>query len=360
MIIFIISLISLFLGYTIIIYIGIVRAFKQTNSSSKEIGISIVIAAKNEVKNIPLLINALSKLKYNSSLFEVIIVDDNSSDNTFEVTRNLISDKPNFIVIKADNKSLPGKKGALTSGINQAKHDFILITDADCIPEKGWLNAYTEKFSQGYDLIFGAAPFYEKNTFINNISRFENLRSSLLTFAAAVFRIPYSAAARNFGFRKSAFNKLDGYSRTMQTISGDDDLLIREAFGKKMKIGFVTDKESFVYSSTKEKLKDYISQKARHTKTSLHYLPVHKILLGCWHFLNLLFLFSPLLVFVNPAFISLFVIKLTADVVVVSYLQKNFGYDFNLVKIIYLQFFYEIFLIINFFNALKGKSDWAR
>jgi cellulose synthase/poly-beta-1,6-N-acetylglucosamine synthase-like glycosyltransferase len=357
-IIFLLALIFLFLIYNSLIYFGIIKAFREKYLPDNEFGISIIIAARNEAENIPPLINALSKLKYNSSLFEVIIVDDNSPDETYEVADYLTSNMPNFSVIRADNKSLPGKKGVLTAGISRAVFDFILVTDADCIPQKEWLTAYSKKLSLGYDVIFGVAPFYQKESLINNISRFENLRSNLLTFSAASFGIPYSAAARNFGFRKSSFGKLEGYSKTTETLSGDDDLFIREAFKKKMKIGFVEDKDSFVYSSAKEKLKEYLKQKARHTQTSLYYLPVHKWLLGSWHLLNLFFLFSPLLIFINPAFITLFIIKAAVDIVIVYNLQEYFGYDFNPYKIIYLQIFYEIFLIINFLNALRGKIDW--
>ena len=186
----------------------------------------------------------------------------------------------------------------------------------------------------------------------------ENIRSSILTFTAAIIGIPYSAAARNFGFKKSSFEKIKGYSNTTETLSGDDDLLLREAVKNKMKIGFITKKESFVYSRTKSTLKEYLNQKARHTQTSLHYLTQHKLFLGFWHLLNLFFLFSPILIFVDSIFLSLFLIKIITDIVIVFNLQKYFGYNFNPVKIFYLQIMYEIFLIINFVNSLFGKSDW--
>ena len=232
----------------------------------------------------------MSKQNYNKDNYEVIIVDDSSTDNTFNLVNELTSSNKNFTIIKAETKNLSGKKGALQKGIEKVKYNFILITDADCIPQPEWIKISSAKFSEGYDFIFGVAPFYTENSFINNLSCFENIRSSILTFTAAIIGFPYSAAARNFGFKKSSFEKIKGYSNTTETLSGDDDLLLREAVKNKMKIGFITRKESFVYSRTKSTLREYLNQKARHTQTSLHYLTQHKLFLGFWHLLNLFFL----------------------------------------------------------------------
>ena len=131
--------------------------------------------------------------------------------------------------------------------------------------------------------------------------------------------LPYSAAARNFGFTKQAFEILGGYSKTNQTISGDDDLLLREAVKKKMKIGTITEKGSHVYSKAEKLFKDYVSQKARHTQTSLHYLVIHKLFLGVWHLLNLLSLFSAVFMIYNPLWGIICASKLVIDFFAVSY-----------------------------------------
>jgi len=351
-------MILIFFSLNLLFYISIKKAFLNKLSQNVEQRISVVVAAKNEEKNIPALIEALSTQNYNKDNYEVIIIDDSSTDNTFNIVNELAFINKNFTIIKAETKNLPGKKGALEKGIEMANYDFILITDADCVPSHNWLKASAGKFSGGYDFIFGVAPFYTENSFINNLSCFENTRSNILTFTAAIIGIPYSAAARNFGFKKSSYEKIKGYSNTAETLSGDDDLLLREAVKNKMRIGFLIGKDSFVYSKTKSKLSEYLNQKARHTQTSLHYLIQHKLFLGFWHLLNLLLLFSPILFFVDSIFFLFFIIKMIIDVIVVSNIQKYFGYNFNPLKIFYLQIIYEIFLIINFINALLGRSDW--
>ena len=354
-----IILISLFLIINIS-FIFLLKLFpeKDNTSQTKYLDFSIVIAAKNEESNISFLIKSLQKLDYPKSKFEVILIDDNSIDNTYKTAEGLFQDSCNFHLYKVGEKEFSAKKGALSFGIKKAKNPFILITDADCLPEEGWLKFYAEKFREGYDFIFGNAPLSQNNSFVNKISSFENLRSSILSFSAAKAGIPYSASARNFGFEKSSFEQIKGYSNTIETLSGDDDLLIREAVKNNLKIGTVLNKGSFVYSSSKNSVNEYFSQRARHTKTSFYYLPGRQFFLSSWHLINLFFLFSPLLMFFNKLFALLFLIKLIIDFIIVKSQQKRLGYEFNLLEIFWLQIFYEIFLIIHFVNALFKKDKW--
>jgi cellulose synthase/poly-beta-1,6-N-acetylglucosamine synthase-like glycosyltransferase len=319
---------------------------------------SILIAAKNEELKIPDLNKSLVKLNYPADKTEIIIADDNSADNTYYSALKTAEPFPHIKVLKAAEKKLPGKKGVLNYALSKTSNEYILITDADCIPERDWVNKYSAKFSEGYNFLFGIAPFIPDGNIINKISCFENMRGSLITFAAAGMGIPYSASARNFGFRKSSFISLNGYFNTRQTLSGDDDLLLREALKNKLKIGTVPFEGSKVFSYTKKNLKDYMRQKSRHTKTSFYYLPLHQILLSFWHLSNIFFLLSPLISIVNPIFFLLFLIKIFSDLFLVLMFQKKFGYGFRPLQIIYLQFFYELFLILNLFGALFKKDKW--
>jgi poly-beta-1,6-N-acetyl-D-glucosamine synthase len=322
------------------------------------LNLSIIVSAKNEADNIPSLLNSLKNVDYPKNKFEIIVVDDNSTDLTYSKAMTFKNEFTNLKIIKAENKKYPGKKGALACGITNAVYDYILITDADCIVSPGWLKRYSEKFNQGYDFLFGNAPFINQPGFVNAISRFENLRTFFLYTTAWKLHIPYSAAARNFGFKKSSFYKIQGYENTQETLSGDDDLLIREAVKNKMRIGYIPDKDAAVYSATKETLKEYIVQRARHTKTSIYYLPIHKLILGCWHLINLAALFSLFLGLYNNWFFIPPIIKILADLIIVKTNEEKSGYKFGFLKIIYLQIIYEILIIINFINALFRKEKW--
>ncbi len=357
-----IFLISLSIAILFLLNLLLLFSLKRLNSGSKneshEVNISIVIAAKNEADNINALIESIKSLDYPNEMFEVILVDDSSTDDTLSKMREQTEFLINFSVFSTKTLGASGKREALSLGISNSKYPYILITDADCRPERNWLKSYSKIFGQGYDMLFGIAPFFQSKNLVNKISCFENLRSSVLSFSMASIGLPYTAAARNFGFSKSTFNSLQGYSKTKNTISGDDDLLIREAVKKKMKIGTVTESGSLVYSETKKTFSEYFQQKARHTQTSFHYLIKHQVILGFWHLLNLAFIFSPLLMLCNPLFGILLPAKLLIDISVVKSNQKKFNYKFSTVEIIYLQIFYELLLIVHLLNARFADIKW--
>jgi cellulose synthase/poly-beta-1,6-N-acetylglucosamine synthase-like glycosyltransferase len=348
---------TIYFTFNLVLVLAIPRNNKQTETDDACL-VSIIIAAKNEEQNIGRLITSLKELPYNKELYEVIIIDDNSTDKTFETAQKDIEGCANFHIYTVHDKIFPAKKGALAFGIGKASNPYIIITDADCKPAKGWLNSFSQKFNEGFDFVFGITPFYQNNLSVNKTACFENLRNSLLTFSAAQLGMPYCASARSFGFKKSSFEKINGYSNTVETLSGDDDLLLREAVKNKLKVSAIFNNDSFVYSASKQTWKEYFQQRSRHTKASIYYLTKHKIFLGVWHILNLAMLFSPLLCVLDIPFLFPFIFKIIIDSSTILFIQKRFGYKFRLHEIIYLQIFYEIILILNFFNAVSRKDTW--
>ena len=353
--------------FYVLIYVSVllkISAGDFKNLNGKDIGninsanISIIVPAKNEERNINNLVASLKNLDYPAANYEVIIVDDNSNDDTFSLATNLTSKLENFTVIRAKDKKYERKRGALDYGILLSKYSDIALTDADCRPEKNWLMCLSSKFIDSCDFVFGIAPFYQSNKLVNKVSCYENFRNSLLAFSAANYGFAYTASARNFGFKKDAFEKIGGYKNTIETISGDDDLLLREAVKKGSKVCTLTAPGSFVYSESKKTFKEYFSQRARHTQTSFHYQFKQKLFLSLWHLMNIVFLFSPVFMFIDKIFILPFLIKILFDTATAAIYQRKFGYRFLMLEVIYLQLIYEIFLIVHFIKAKFGKIEW--
>ena len=349
---------TIFLLIAVNVYKGFAFQLNKNTLPASTPKLSLIIAAKNEEANIPSLIDSIENLNYPKENFEVIIIDDNSDDKTAQLIESRISDKNNFTFIKAVNKELEGKKGALNIGIKNSTYNFIVITDADCQPEVNWLNSVAGALDYGYDFIFGVAPINSGTTLVEKLSAFENLRNTYLNISAVGMNIPYSAAARSFAFRKSSFERLGGYTKTTDTISGDDDLLLREAVKHKMLIGTFIEGDAFVYSAAPKSFNEYFLQKQRHLQTSFHYLLKQKMFLGFWHLINLISLFSVVLVFISPVLILPFIIKFIYDLFIVLRHQKKLGHAFKFYEVIYLQILFEVFIIINFFNSVSGKSVW--
>jgi len=323
-----------------------------------DISFSVIIAAKNEEENLENLFLSLERQTYPKDKFEIIFVDDNSEDGTFVTAQKYADRFSNFKLIKAEHKRFPAKKGALDLGIALAQFHFLLFTDADCTLQCNWIKAFSNKFDQNFDLLLGFAPFTFQKTFANHFFCFENLRTTVLTLAATRVGVPYSGASRSLGIKKESFVKLGGYSKTLQSLGGDDDLLIREAVKNKCKIGFVEEKESLVFSNVQNSFSDYFVQKRRHTATSFHYLLRHKLVLGFWHLLNILAVDSVLLIPFFPEAGFIFLSKMFCDYFVVYSFQKKFNYKFSFGEIFFFQILYECFLVFHFLSAKFFKVRW--
>lgn len=319
-------------------------------------GISIVIAARNEAENLPFLIAAIQNQIPVSVPFELIIVNDASSDETKSVLEEA---QTRYAWLRSIQlKQSFGKRGALTRGIEMSRFEYIAITDADCRPEPGWLKALEKNFNLGYDVIFGMAYSQINKNFVSRIGSYENFRGTLLLLAAAYLKIPYSARAANFGFRKDSFTALGGYNSTTDSVSGDDDLLIREAFKAKMKIHYFLEKDSYVLYYQKNTILSYLRQKARHTGSSHHYLFLHQFLLSYWHAMNIFAQWAVIFTPFSVWFAFLTLIKTAFDAIITSHFERKCGYKFRIIDKFVIPFIYEFFIEVNFFYSFFRKAKW--
>lgn len=334
------------------------KLIKYDTNQKDKINFSLIIAAKNEEKNISGLLEAFVRIDYPADRFEIIIVDDNSSDTTFEIATSFKSRLQNLKVIKNINPAFPRKKGALHTGITQSTNIYIAITDADCIPSPGWLKELEQQFQAGAEFVIGVSPLLKSRGLTASIAAYENFKSYCLSLSLASAGLPYSGIARNFAFKKECYFTLGGFSGTLETIGGDDDLLIREAVKQKMKISVMTGEESLVYTHPPLNFNTYMNQKARHTATSNFYLLQHKIFLAVWHCCNIFAQYSYVYFFLHPLLPLMYPMKLIFDFATGYLLQKKMGYSFSFLQHLLLPFSYEWLLMHHFFNAKSRNISW--
>lgn len=338
------------------------RAFRELTNNPVKVekpktpGISVVIAVKNEENNILNTVTNIRLNHYPEAFYEILIVNDYSTDSTTEILNKITGSKSNLTLL--NNTASPGKRNALATGILAAKYEHIVITDGDCLPEKKWLQSYALKFSEGYDFILGVAPFLEPSNLVGKIAAYENFKTGLLTLTTLSLDNPHTAAARNMGFSKTAFLKCGGYENTRETLSGDDDLLLREFQKRKLKIGFLGFGENRVFSKAKSDFQEYLDQKARHTSTSFHYLSRHKVFLAIWHIPQIFFSFSLLLAFFTPWFILLSLIKVLYDYLIINRFCSVYSYKFSFFEKISLPFIYEFLLVVNILKSVRTPVKW--
>ncbi len=242
--------------------------------------VSVIIAAHNEEKNIPKLISALETQRHH--IFEVIIINDRSTDGTKRILDDLNSVKCDLKVIHIDHapEGYSPKKYALAKGIEAAKHDTLLFTDADCVPQtNNWISAMAAHISADSEIVIGYSPLKCPNTLTGLLIRFETFLTAFRYLALANAGKTYMAVGRNLAYSRSVFQKNSGFESHKHILSGDDDLFIQQN-ATPDNTSVVIYSESQTISDSPKNLKSWFRQKKRHLKTGLHYPLSTRLLLG--------------------------------------------------------------------------------
>lgn len=257
--------------------------------------VSVIICSRDEaanlVKNLP---GALVQ-KYRTT-HEVIVVNDNSYDESKYILEEYQRKfrQLQLVELKQEARFIPGKKFPLSVGIKTAKHEIVLLTDADCVPaSEFWIEKMQEGFSDGIEIILGYGALHKKKTFFNKLVRWETFTTALQYLSYARAGLTYMGVGRNLSYKKTVFFRHKGFSSHNHVPGGDDDLFINKASTKK-NTAIVIDKDAFTLSEPATTWKQWIRQKTRHYTTSKYYKAIHKFLLGLYAFS--LFLFYPLFI----------------------------------------------------------------
>lgn len=286
-------------------YLGIFGKFafgKPQQITPKNISVSVIVCAKNEEENVKKYVPLLAQQDYPD--FEIVLIDDASSDETLEVFEEFEQQYSNIRLVKVENNEAfwGNKKYALTLGIKAAKKEYLLFTDADCYPSsKDWITTMTSQFTAEKTIVLGYGG-YEKveRSFLNKIIRFETLLTAIQYFSWAKSGLPYMGVGRNLAYKKEEFFNVNGFIDHIQIRSGDDDLFINQAANKENTTISYTP-ESFTYSEPKKTFGEWFTQKRRHISTAEHYKFFDKMQLGLF-FLSQLFFFLLVIILLSFQF----------------------------------------------------------
>lgn len=282
----------------ILYYLGVFGKFafaKTQKITPKRIPISVIVCAKNEEENVANFIPLLAEQNYPD--FEIVLIDDASSDATLDLFEGFERQYPNVRLVKVENNEAfwGNKKYALTLGIKAAKKEYLLFTDADCYPTSTeWITAMSSQFTMQKTIVLGYGK-YEKipNSFLNKIIRFETLLTAIQYFSWAKIGHPYMGVGRNLAYKKEEFFNVNGFIEHMQIRSGDDDLFVNQA-AKAKNTTIAYSPESFTVSKPKTTFNDWWIQKRRHVATANYYKPFDKLQLGAFYCSQLLFILLPI------------------------------------------------------------------
>lgn len=254
--------------------------------SDKNQGVTVLICARNEAHNLRCYLPTVLE-QISPTPFEVLVVDDASSDDTPQVLAFFQKQYAHLNVLRLAEKTFPGKKYALTQGIAAAKHDLLLLTDADCQPcSLHWQAAMSTPLRENpaIEIVLGYAPCGADNlakpaSWLDHWIRFETAHTAWTYFAFARMGLPYMGVGRNLALRKQAFRRVGGFAGHQHLSSGDDDLLV-SAIADQRNTTNCLYPQAFVFSAGKKTWCEWYEQKRRHLSTGKLYRPVHRLLLG--------------------------------------------------------------------------------
>lgn len=253
------------------------------------LGISVVIAAKNEYNNLKKNIEAWLNLLYPN--YQIIIVINNSSDGSLELIQNIENPKIKLIHLENTPKNWSPKKYALTQGILNADYEYIVFTDADCKPQSSeWLNYYNDSFQKGNEIVIGLSPYKKITKWWNGLLQWETFYTAFLYSLSGMIQSPYMCVGRNWGIKKEIFFKEGGYESHKNVLSGDDDLFI-QYLKNSYQIDVLLEPNSQTLSEPPTNFYDYIHQKKRHLSASKYYRFRTKLCLFILNFMHLMYYF---------------------------------------------------------------------
>lgn len=240
--------------------------------------LSVIVCARNAAV---LLSDRLPDvLRQDYPEFELLVVDHASTDHTTEVLQRLAAQHPGLRFLRCDDPR-PGKKIPLTLGIREARHDWIVLTDADCRPASPyWLRHLAEQMVPGAELILGYGPLERRPGFLNAFARYETVLTAIQYFSYALAGRPYMGVGRNLAYRRSALPP-GLFSSHSTLLSGDDDLLVN-ALAQEGNTRIALAPESFTSSPAPETWGAFFRRKSRHLSTSRRYKPVDQLWLSAW------------------------------------------------------------------------------
>jgi len=332
--------------------------------------VSVIIAARNEGKNIENCLHSLFQQSYKN--LEIIVVNDQSSDATVSIVQNCQRTYLNLELFHSEpDPGFAPKKQAIELGISKAEGELIFTTDADCQPGPEWVSLLVRHFSPEVGMVAGFNPYHIKpSNILVEMLALDYFSMAAVAAATASLGFPISCTGGNLAYRKSVFYELGGFGEARQITSGDDDLFLERVRDEtKWKICYVTNPEGQVLTKPPCNLKQFLNQRFRYASKGLKYKPVVVCALFFIFLLNFLLaigLFAGL--FSVQILITFFValsIKTIAEFIFLKRASDFFSFKIKIVPFILAAILHPIYIVVavmggHFFSSSwKGRSSRA-
>ncbi len=348
------------------IFIGLGRLKKNEIKNSLDEFISVIIPFRNESDTILKNLKCIEKQNYPGNKYEVIYVNDNSDDDSYE--KICRAEKPENIFVlnvPVEFSVNAHKKRAVRYGIEKAKGDIIVTTDADCFFNENWLKNILNEFDENTAFVSGPVEFVEGKTIFSKIQKLE-FAGLVLTGAGLIgFGNPIICNAANIAYRKKIYSEVNGFRDQMNLSSGDDELLMQKiAADTEYKIKFCLNKDALVKTEPNKTAAQFYQQRKRWASKGLFYadkMLILKLILIFLFYLSLHVQFMAGFIFSSIYFFT-FIISFSFKCLF-EYLVMNRGakmlFSYKMLKPFLLAEILQIpYIIIAGISGALGNFTW--
>ena len=345
--------------------VGIYRMGRVKGESKTQETFSIIVAARNEERNILTLLKSLEEQSYPKELFEVIIANDRSSDNTASLITEYAKNSTlniKLVTIK-EGGTVTGKKAAVTKAIEKSTNNILLFTDADCVVGKSWIASFNKAYDKNTDYILAYTHVkFEGNRVADKLKTLEAILYRAIACAGLGNKTPITASASNMSYRKRVYLQSDGFDKYKSVRSGDDDLQLFNLWRNIDSARYLFSKESMVFTNEKPDLDAHINLKTRRASKFRYYpLPLKLFSFGMFIYF-IFFISSVVITFINLyltwLFLLLFVTKVISELIFLGY----FCTKIDKLKYLKYYFLFTVIYVLEFFifsiKGTVGKYKW--
>lgn len=302
LIVFYILLISylFYVGYFIVGWLR-TASFNSSSHFNRYPTISILIPVRNEEEHIGKLLTDIYNQTYPQECIEVLVINDDSTDDTVKVINALNYSNVKVLDLHIDSKINAYKKRAITLGVEHSTSELIVTTDGDCRVGPQWISNIVEYYLlEGKQLITAPVTYHSQRTWFEKVQTVEF--QFLIAAAAACIRngMPNTCNGANMAYKRELFHEVKGYEGIDNVASGDDEMLLHKVFKKDASlVGFLKTREAVVKTFAKSDWKGFIQQRKRWASKSTIYFDYRtSMMLGSVFMLNLCLLLAiPLALF---------------------------------------------------------------
>lgn len=326
---------------------------------------SILVPFRNESENLPLLINSFKQLDYPKALFEIIFIDDYSTDNSAEIINKYMQHSPNIRLVKSTKTYGSPKKHAITIGIKNSENNWIITTDADCTVPKNWLSLFSTFITERKTNFIAAPVEYKtKNNFLEKFQYLDFLSLQGVTIGSFGWKKPVLCNGANLCYNKSLFNKLGGFSGNENIVSGDDIFLMEKFLGHQPeKVQFLKQNACTVKTLPMKNLKALFNQRIRWAAKTTAIKNMLSKSIGLLVFLTnltlIILVFSAIFGGIQIIYLySFFLIKLIIDTVFLIKVNHFFKKPFSVGWFVLSSICYPFYTVVVVILSLFGSHNW--